>query len=357
MQPVTAFRRAEKLYKRRSQPLDVETAIDFRKIVGSNEAAGSATAAAVQRIHLTNDLESPTAIPFPVYRDKRPPAYALRNHPGLIVIPNPLADEAQRWVARKCLCDCMRPPNRTNMDPFFEMPDDSVFTLSTQNQGSINNRFPKDTLQFGVTPSNTSFYRHPTTAAELMSRIRWCTLGQQYNWTTKEYDLGSAPFDPELDTLMVSIAKAITDPTTIDPNIVVNDYDGTQFVSQAGIINFYDERATMAGHVDRTEEKMDAPLISLSIGLDCIYLVGGPTRESEPVTALILHSGDILAMCGPSRNAVHGVPRVIVGTTPDCLKDSSAGDNDAVADMYPSWSHFAQYLERYRVNCNARKCS
>lgn len=41
-----------------------------------------------------------------------------------------------------------------------------------------------------------------------------------------------------------------------------------------------------------------------SLGHDCVYLMGGPTRDTKPV-ALRLHSGDIVVMTGQSRECFH----------------------------------------------------
>ncbi|KAJ2339193.1 hypothetical protein GGF43_006698 [Coemansia sp. RSA 2618] len=244
------------------------------------------------------------------------------------------------------------------------MPGAPLFTLAstpnsdtTQKQRTIGSRVVSGSVAPNVTAPKDAFYSQSATPAALLERLRWCTLGWQYNWSTKMYDLGASAFDSELNELMQAIAVAITRPASTAGGVCGdNGYDGSQFVSQAGIINYYDERTTMAGHVDTTEDNMDAPLISLSIGLDCVYLIGGPTRDTPP-TPVMLRSGDVLAMCGESRLAFHGVPRVLAGTSPACLTASDAGDNDALAAKYPPWHYFAAYLETHRINCNARKCS
>ncbi|KAJ2489507.1 hypothetical protein IWW37_003916 [Coemansia sp. RSA 2050] len=352
MAPVqTAFRKAEKKYKR-GQPPDLDNAVDLA-------TTAAAANEAVRKIKLAYDLETPATIPAQLFSQRRPPAYALRDHPGLLLIPNPFTDEAQRWLARKCLCDCPRPPNRTNLDAFFNLLPESLFELASSSEKSsrpIANRSQADIQQSDVTLPKEKLYTQPGSPSSLLERQRWCTLGLQYNWTTKEYDRGSSPFDQDLDSLMRAIAIAITRPRDTSDSASDNDYNGNLFASEAGIINYYDERATMAGHVDKTEEKMDAPLISLSIGLSCVYLIGGTTRDIEP-TPIVLHSGDVLAMCGESRMAYHGVPLVLADTTPKFLSCPNSGTNDNAAAAYPEWHYFAKYLEHHRVNCNARKCS
>ncbi|KAJ2746991.1 hypothetical protein GGI20_000887 [Coemansia sp. BCRC 34301] len=346
----TAFRKAEKRYKRGQLPPDLDNAVDLTT-TAANEA--------VRAIQLAHDLETPATLPFRLFRQRRPQAFVLRAHPGLLLIPNSLTDEAQRWLARKCLCDCPRPPNRTNLDAFFKMPPESLFALASDAatcSQPIANCTQDDIVMAGVTLPREKAYTQPGLPPSLLERQRWCTLGMQYNWTTKEYDRGSSPFDQDLDCLMRAIALAITRPDGASDSGTDNKYDGRSFASEAGIINYYDERATMAGHVDKTEEKMDAPLISLSIGLSCIFLIGGTTRDTKP-TPIVVRSGDVLAMCGESRMAYHGVPAVLAGTAPEFLTNPDSGTGDVVAAMYPEWHYFADYLTHHRINCNARKCS
>src|SRR5262249_4545522 len=87
------------------------------------------------------------------------------------------------------------------------------------------------------------------------------------------------------------------------------------FRAEAGIVNFYQPGDTLTGHVDRSEKNMEAPLISLSLGAACIFLLGGPSRD-DPVLPIHLQSGDILIMSGESRRFYHGVPRILPNSLP-----------------------------------------
>jgi alkylated DNA repair protein (DNA oxidative demethylase) len=78
---------------------------------------------------------------------------------------------------------------------------------------------------------------------------------------------------------------------------------------QACLVNLYDASARMGMHQDRDEEDMSAPVVSVSLGCDCRFRIGG-TRRQDPAQALILRSGDVLAFGGPSRLAHHGVDRI-----------------------------------------------
>ena len=74
----------------------------------------------------------------------------------------------------------------------------------------------------------------------------------------------------------------------------------------------------MGGHRDDLEDKdaMDKPIVSISLGLPGIFVLGGAEKDEfesddqsstspHPVRALLLRPGDILVMGGPSRLNYH----------------------------------------------------
>ncbi|MFF7640126.1 alpha-ketoglutarate-dependent dioxygenase AlkB [Streptomyces canus] len=81
------------------------------------------------------------------------------------------------------------------------------------------------------------------------------------------------------------------------------------------LINFYDADARMGMHRD-SDEKADAPVVSLSLGDTCVFRFGNPETRTRPWTDVELRSGDLFVFGGPSRLAYHGVPRVHPGTAP-----------------------------------------
>ena len=83
---------------------------------------------------------------------------------------------------------------------------------------------------------------------------------------------------------------------------------------QACLINFYPAGARMGLHQDRDEEELSAPVVSVSLGDDCLFRIGG-VRRSDPTTSLRLHSGDVVVLGGESRLAFHGVDRIYPGTS------------------------------------------
>ncbi|MFJ7333026.1 alpha-ketoglutarate-dependent dioxygenase AlkB family protein [Streptomyces sp. NPDC101110] len=89
------------------------------------------------------------------------------------------------------------------------------------------------------------------------------------------------------------------------------DYD-------VALINFYDADARMGMHRD-SDEKSDAPVVSLSLGDTCVFRFGNTATRTRPYTDVELRSGDLFVFGGPSRFAYHGVPRVHAGTAPHAL--------------------------------------
>ncbi|WP_328744849.1 alpha-ketoglutarate-dependent dioxygenase AlkB [Streptomyces sp. NBC_00285] len=81
------------------------------------------------------------------------------------------------------------------------------------------------------------------------------------------------------------------------------------------LVNFYDADARMGMHRD-SDEKSDAPVVSLSLGDTCVFRFGNTETRTRPYTDVELRSGDLFVFGGPSRLAYHGVPRVHPGTAP-----------------------------------------
>lgn len=83
---------------------------------------------------------------------------------------------------------------------------------------------------------------------------------------------------------------------------------------EACLVNVYDEGARMGLHQDRDEADLDAPILSLSLGADCRFRLGGPRRADRTV-AFVLSAGDALVLSGPARRSYHGVDRILPSLT------------------------------------------
>ncbi len=78
------------------------------------------------------------------------------------------------------------------------------------------------------------------------------------------------------------------------------------FRPDACLINRYEPRARLSLHQDKDEGSMDAPIVSVSLGLPAVFLFGGLSRSDRPARYRLQH-GDVAVWGGPSRLAYHGV--------------------------------------------------
>jgi alkylated DNA repair protein (DNA oxidative demethylase) len=85
------------------------------------------------------------------------------------------------------------------------------------------------------------------------------------------------------------------------------------YTPDVALINYYDEQARMGMHVDK-DERILAPVVSLSLGASCVFRFGNTQNRSRPWTDVELESGDLFVFGGPSRLAHHGVTKTRPGT-------------------------------------------
>ena len=83
---------------------------------------------------------------------------------------------------------------------------------------------------------------------------------------------------------------------------------------EACLINWYAPDAKMGLHQDRDEETFDAPVVSVSLGDDALFKIGG-TQRGGPTESIRLTSGDVLVMGGESRLCFHGITRLYPETS------------------------------------------
>jgi alkylated DNA repair protein (DNA oxidative demethylase) len=78
------------------------------------------------------------------------------------------------------------------------------------------------------------------------------------------------------------------------------------FQPDACLINRYEPGTRLSLHQDRNEQDLRAPVVSVSLGLQAVFLFGGPRRE-DPTRAIPLAHGDVVVWGGVSRLWFHGV--------------------------------------------------
>ena len=78
------------------------------------------------------------------------------------------------------------------------------------------------------------------------------------------------------------------------------------FEPDACLINCYAPGARMSLHQDRDERDLEAPIVSVSLGLPATFLWGGLERTVRPRRIMLSH-GDVVVWGGSSRLVFHGV--------------------------------------------------
>jgi DNA alkylation damage repair protein AlkB len=244
-------------------------------------------------------------------------------HPGLYILPNLLSPEVQLLLLQHLLHrDLSNPDHRTNIHLHHEisypptsshLPDCSFF-------------FQDKAATFS--PKDPAIHKPITVAEFLRKKLRWMTLGGQYDWTAKMYPSEDPPaFPADIKQLLKSLFPA-TD-------------------AQAAIVNFYSPGDTLSIHRD-VSEHCDHGLVSISIGCDGLFIVGN--QDGIETATIRLRSGDAVYMTGVSRYAWHGVPKIIPDTCPEWLARWPAADNSETE--YNIWRG---WMNDKRVNLNVRQ--
>ncbi|VVT57433.1 uncharacterized protein SAPINGB_P005693 [Magnusiomyces paraingens] len=279
--------------------------------------------------------------------------------PGLVLIPELLPHAAQCAAVAEIVRDLVPDTrHRNNLDIHYSMgsglslfekdkvlePLAEPIYMGEDNKAEgcmIDASATRSELPASITPMPIAMVR--------MRKLRWITLGGQYNWTTKKYPTftrGAEGF-PEFPARMGSL---FSEP--VFPGLT----------PEAAIINFYSPGDTLSPHRDVAELCM-ADLVSVSIGCEAVFYAGMErysgqqqqqgTEVLQPLQ-MLLRSGDAVVMGSNSRHAYHGVGKVWAKTCPDYLKSL---DNFVIGDdeEHELWRRYGEWMANKRVNINVRQ--
>ncbi|KAG0323875.1 hypothetical protein BGZ99_002408 [Dissophora globulifera] len=161
---------------------------------------------------------------------------------------------------------------------------------------------------------------------QLIRKMRWITLGYQYHWPSKTYHFDqNAPFPRELSILSKAVVAAVN-------GVGPYPYNPDDFVAEAGVVNYYQLKDRLMGHVDRSELNKDAPLVSF--------------RWFYSRTIAYTNSGSERRYPGHDGTLQIGISRIIEDTLPVYLQSSKD---------CPEWDIYADYLSEARINLNIRQ--
>ncbi|PQE33820.1 hypothetical protein CJF32_00011042 [Rutstroemia sp. NJR-2017a WRK4] len=209
---------------------------------------------------------------------------------GLVIIPSLIPIDVQAELVDEVLYEELPNPNhKTNLHAHYR-----VDFKDWQNSS------PEAII---ATPIDPTVHKSLTLSQVMAKKLRWITLGGQYDWTKKVYPEEEPPeFPSEMKWLVGRLFP--------------------EMEPEAAIVNFYSPGDTLSLHRDVSEE-VDRGLVSISIGCDCVFIIGLNKSDTDKDHIVVrLRSGDALYMTGESRFAWHGVPKIIPDTCPSDLSEA-----------------------------------
>lgn len=140
-----------------------------------------------------------------------------------------------------------------------------------------------------VTPGGFTMSVALTNCGEL----GWTTDRRGYRYTSLDPDTGKSwPGMPEVFSRLANEAAAAAGFINFEPD--------------ACLINSYSPGARLSLHQDKNELDYEAPIVSVSLGMQATFLFGGHQRTDSTIKVQLLH-GDVVVWGGEDRLRYHGV--------------------------------------------------
>lgn len=273
---------------------------------------------------------------------KDAPIYEHRDFPGLQVVSKLLPPETQ-VLFTSCLMhrDLADRGHKINLQTDFNIsyptqPKEFQGTQQFHNSFFLRERAATQDLLIPKMPEK----RKPLNNEQfLYTKLRWLTLGEQYDWPTRSYAKHATPFPGDLSKLV----------TGLFPHIH----------PESGVVLMYSAKDFMPVHRDVSEQCQRA-LASFSVGCDGIFIVARGEDDGEgensPRTAVIkVRSGDCVHLDGEARWAWHAMSRTIPGTCPAYLASWPVGTPGATAEEEKTYKKWKGYMATKRINVSCRQ--
>jgi alkylated DNA repair protein (DNA oxidative demethylase) len=157
--------------------------------------------------------------------------------------------------------------------------------------------------------------RHPRVPTGHLMSVQSVCLGWHwypYAYTRTADDTDGAPVKP-LPESLIQLARA-----AVAATYGADSSEAVTYAPDAAIVNLYPAGARLGLHQDG-EEPSDAPVVTISLGDECVFRLAAPDRRVGPFTDIEMGSGDLLVFGRENRRIFHGVPKVLPDTAPDDL--------------------------------------
>lgn len=294
------------------------------------------------------------------------PLYGLEDFPGFLYAPQALSPSLQQDLAYLAVSEYCEAPHATNIDLVPPKPNED----DAGNQ-SMWEHWKQQHVFSSSSASRVIGGRRPYKS---FSKLSWSTCGYQYDWTARAYSESKRTPMPELLEIVSSIFARTA--------LTLDCADSIEFTPSACIVNYYTTKSIMGGHRDDLELAFDKPVVSLSLGLPAIFVLGGKTKEDAPVLSILVRPGDVMMLGGDCRLNYHGMSRVLpaavslsaipkqsqapasfqvsrqsIQSWKRQLHDGAHAEADLQDEIVPEVDRISlfEYLEHHRININVRQ--
>jgi alkylated DNA repair protein (DNA oxidative demethylase) len=154
-------------------------------------------------------------------------------------------------------------------------------------------------------------FRHMITPGGFRMSVAMTNCGSA-GWVTDRTGYRYDGFDPTTQARWPAMPVALSDLATR----AAARGGFVEFLPDACLINRYEPGTRLSLHQDKNERDLGAPVVSVSLGLQAVFLFGGPRREDKTRPIPLAH-GDVVVWGGPSRLWYHGVRPLQDGEHPE----------------------------------------
>lgn len=212
------------------------------------------------------------------------PVFGLKTHSGFLYAPQAISEDLQKYLAYKAVTEFCQSPNVTNIDliPIKDVEtnnntEDTIWSLWKKENRVNNNTIIRNSSKRSRTESKPKarFYRS-------MDKLSWATSGYHYDWTARSYREDRKSEVPTIMKYLGSYFSQLDERINKNEHTPDNEDDEKMgFRVQATIVNYYSLKSIMGGHKDDLELDHSQPVISISIGLPAVFLLGGDSKNGE----------------------------------------------------------------------------
>ncbi|MBC7513612.1 MAG: DNA oxidative demethylase AlkB [Herminiimonas sp.] len=144
-------------------------------------------------------------------------------------------------------------------------------------------------------------FRHLVTPGGFSMSVGMTNCGA-LGWVSDHHGYRYAPHDPATGQPWPPMPDVFVELATR----AAREAGYERFSPDACLINRYLPGTRLTLHQDRNEHDLSQPIVSVSLGVQAIFLFGGLTRAEKQVRVGLMH-GDVVVWGGQSRLCFHGV--------------------------------------------------